>query len=419
VAAIQTAAAAAGLTVTGVTADSLTVTWDSTDPTSFNVDLTAFDDNLQDSGETLTLTLSDPQVAAGDATLVTTETAATLTITDSDQANILNGTLITNTNVQDQGVILTFVDQATPQDSYARLFLLDAQGQEGNVNTDTGFNIDTDEQYTVSVEHATGTKAIITDMTLEGVTIVGSGNVQLDSDAEGKPFAFTSVITPSNSLDQPVTYSTDGDVKVGGSIDTTNDLTDPSSTAVNYLWGGSDTDTLTGGSGIDILNGGTGSDSLNGGAGNDILVYDPADSNVDGGTGFDTLRIDQGALSLFNGGDGLVDLNSTNLHHIESLLITDDAASDPNIGTTLTLTAQDVFNLTDGNDNPYVLYVNGNDGDTINLSGDSTAVSGWTDTGNMDSTGHFHVYTAMYGATQVTLLVEDGANTINVLGTNP
>jgi Ca2+-binding RTX toxin-like protein len=232
----------------------------------------------------------------------------------------------------------------------------------------------------------------------------------LDSVAEGKPFAFTSVITPSHTLDQPITYSTDGDVKVGGSIDTTNDLSDPSPSAVNYLWGGSDADTLTGGNGIDILNGGTGGDTLNGGAGNDVLVYDPADTSVDGGAGFDTLRIDQGALYLFNNPsatEGVVDLNSANLHNLESLLITDDATSDPGKGTRLVLTAEDVFNMASDN----VLYVNGNDGDTVDLRTGDT----WTDTHTMDSTGQFHVYTAIYSGTPVTLLVEDGANTINVL----
>ena len=84
VAAINAAATAADLTVSNVTATSLTITWDGTDDAAFNVNLTAFNDALKDSGETLTLTLSAPTVTEGDASLVGGQSAATLTILDND-----------------------------------------------------------------------------------------------------------------------------------------------------------------------------------------------------------------------------------------------------------------------------------------------------------------------------------------------
>src|SRR6185503_1645031 len=86
VAAIQTAATGAGMTVSGVTGDSLTVTWDSADPASFNVNLTAFNDALLDSPENIVLTLSTPVVAEGTATLVAGDESAQPTITDNDVA---------------------------------------------------------------------------------------------------------------------------------------------------------------------------------------------------------------------------------------------------------------------------------------------------------------------------------------------
>jgi Ca2+-binding RTX toxin-like protein len=57
------------------------------------------------------------------------------------------------------------------------------------------------------------------------------------------------------------------------------------------LTGGAAADVLVGGAGNDLLNGGAGADVLIGGAGDDVFLFDPADRRVDGGTGFDTLRV--------------------------------------------------------------------------------------------------------------------------------
>ncbi|MDR6530762.1 Ca2+-binding RTX toxin-like protein [Caulobacter rhizosphaerae] len=72
----------------------------------------------------------------------------------------------------------------------------------------------------------------------------------------------------------------------------------------NSLTGGSGADTLMGGAGSDILKGGLGGDVLDGGAGvdqvrgeggDDRIVYDAADTVIDGGAGRDTLVLNTAA----------------------------------------------------------------------------------------------------------------------------
>jgi Ca2+-binding RTX toxin-like protein len=76
------------------------------------------------------------------------------------------------------------------------------------------------------------------------------------------------------------------------------------SAADNRLIGGAYADLLTGGGGADILSGGAGADSLDGGtgsdqqrgeAGDDRIVYDAADTVIDGGAGRDTLILNTAA----------------------------------------------------------------------------------------------------------------------------
>ncbi len=73
----------------------------------------------------------------------------------------------------------------------------------------------------------------------------------------------------------------------------------------NKLVGGAFADTLMGGGGFDVLNGGAGADFLDGGgdadqlrgeAGDDRVVYDAADTVVDGGAGRDTLVLKAAAV---------------------------------------------------------------------------------------------------------------------------
>ena len=69
------------------------------------------------------------------------------------------------------------------------------------------------------------------------------------------------------------------------------------------LTGGAGDDSLTGGAGNDILTGGAGSDTMQGGDNDDTVVMDAGDfqSNVNGGSGRDTLVLENGARFNTNG----------------------------------------------------------------------------------------------------------------------
>src|SRR5258706_229111 len=69
-----------------IAGDTVTVTWGASDPASFNVNLTAFNDDLLDSPENIVLTLTTPTVTEGTATLVAGDESAQLNITDNDVA---------------------------------------------------------------------------------------------------------------------------------------------------------------------------------------------------------------------------------------------------------------------------------------------------------------------------------------------
>ena len=66
--------------------------------------------------------------------------------------------------------------------------------------------------------------------------------------------------------------------------------------------------------------GGATNDSLSGLGGNDVLVYDAADTRLDGGAGFDTLRIAGGGVTL-----ALRDIDDTRLVHIEHIDLAGDS----------------------------------------------------------------------------------------------
>ena len=323
-------------------------------------------------------------------------------INDVQGPSILDVTMITNTNNQVQPVILTFVDQTEPWNAFARLFPLGAQGQQGTFTPDTGFAIDTTHNFSVSLEAASSTtKVLLTDFSIEGVPIFGQatgggggtqGLILDDTVAGSDRTAITAVINPdSPPATQPMTLSTDGDAAVNTPVDGGGGI-------VNYLYGASGSDVLTGSNDVDFLNGGPGSDTLLGNGGNDILVFDPADvgvNSINGGAGTDVLRIDQGALALFNGGatvsDGGLTVADVDLrgnlaiHDIEVLLITDDANGDATKGTRLDIDVADVFNMTAGTNvsATRTLYVDGNEGDVLDIG------SGWIDAGVVDGYHNF------------------------------
>jgi Ca2+-binding RTX toxin-like protein len=167
----------------------------------------------------------------------------------------------------------------------------------------------------------------------------------------------------------------------------------------DILAGLSGNDTLDGGTGNDTLIGGLGDDLLLGGEGDDLLIGGMRDT-IDGGTGFDTFRLEDniGLGSTF-------DLSAMNdagrITSIERIDITGDA-DDAN---TLTLRAEDVFEVSGGS-----LYVDGDAGDTVTTIG-----AGWTqEAGDVSFDGRtYHHYTALYDAQTVNLYVETGVAYLN------
>ncbi len=311
--------------------------------------------------------------------------ASTVATAGVPATRILNGDFITNTNVNNQQLLITFVSAANFLLASSQIYSLDIQGQEGSVAQDVGFNIDGDQQYLLSVEAAVNPKVILTDFSLENTTLLDQGNLQFelnDKAAGADQTAYTWIMTPDNvAPDQDFTASNDGTVAA-------ETITDATPTVFHYVYGAGGADTVNGSAGADVLNGGASGDKLNGLGGNDILVYDPADT-IDGGTGDDLLRIDQGAIAITKHQDGslpgaptaletTVDLSGKNITNIEGILITTEGAPDAALGTTIQLKAADVlaYSATD------VLYVIGQDGDKVQLLDKANWVDGDADAGN-------------------------------------
>ncbi|MBU4593999.1 MAG: hypothetical protein KKD96_05810, partial [Proteobacteria bacterium] len=175
------------------------------------------------------------------------------------------------------------------------------------------------------------------------------------------------------------------------------------------LLGGSDNDTIDGGAGNDSIDGGTGNDLLIGGAGidtiqggtGDDLIHGGADDVVDGGEGFDTFRLEDniGIGSTF---DLSVMNDAGRITGIERIDITGDA-DDAN---TLTLRAEDVFEVSGGS-----LYVDGDAGDSVTTIG-----AGWTqEAGDVSFGGQtYHHYTSTYSSQTIDLYVDTAVAYQNV-----
>ena len=318
-------------------------------------------------------------------------------INDVQGPRILNGAIITNTASGSQEMILTFVDVAHPLDAFAQVFVRAEEGQQGAIASDAGFNIDPADQYQIALENPIdGHKVIVTDFNLEGISIEeAAGNIQLEREGtSNKPDGITAIISPTGVTPVTDVDSTDGDQN-------NNNITDAGGGTFNFLYGAEGIDTLAGSGDSDVLNGGAGADVLQAGAGNDILVYDRLDTTIDGGTGFDILRIDDGALynvGAFQGGfavpgiaNATVDLFGKPITNIEAILLTEEDQPDALLGTTLTdgkgtvpttddgLTAADVIAFTGGSINSETLTANtlfviGSEGDKVELQG------AWNDT---------------------------------------
>ena len=97
------------------------------------------------------------------------------------------------------------------------------------------------------------------------------------------------------------------------------------------------------------------------GAGDDTIVFDAADTHIDGGDGTDTLIMSNAVLDFSNITNGTIE-------NIEKLSLNNNEAQK------VSLTLEDVLDMT-GAEN--VLEVTGGEGDTITLD-----VTGWTQDAN-------------------------------------
>lgn len=126
----------------------------------------------------------------------------------------------------------------------------------------------------------------------------------------------------------------------------------------DLIRGGAGDDILIGGDGNDILIDGNGADSFYGGAGDDWIVISDTSSFVyiDGGTGTDTLFLSGSGMTLDLSGISGITINS-----IEKIDLT--GAGD----NALIVEYSDLLVLSESTD---ILYVTGDEGDTVTLSGE-------------------------------------------------
>ena len=138
----------------------------------------------------------------------------------------------------------------------------------------------------------------------------------------------------------------------------------------------------TRGGGNDTIDGGGGDDIIYAQEGDDTIIYDENDSVVDGGSGYDVISIDSGDDIDFSV-LGTDTSDPMPFSDIEELNI-ENGTGDNSISS---LSAQDVLDMTDGDDELAIL---GDNGDSVSFAEGIGGVGGWTYLG---ISGGFHDYT--------------------------
>jgi T1SS-143 domain-containing protein len=168
----------------------------------------------------------------------------------------------------------------------------------------------------------------------------------------------------------------------------------------NNLDGNGGDDTILGGAGNDFIEGGSGTDWLFGESGHDTLLYDGSDK-FDGGTGNDTLRLEQD-----------VDVNAGFVSRMTSIEVIDLALSNGDLGdgdanSANRLSVQDVVDITDNANGG--LFVVGSSNDEVWLNGGQwSAAAGINNNTANDGIpdGNYSHYTGTFNGQTVHLYVD-------------
>jgi hypothetical protein len=177
-----------------VSGNTVTLTWDATDPSSFSVLLTANDDALLDSPETLILTLSDPARSGGTAAIVGGKDQATATIEDVDQDIV-----ISISDTQD-----TISEEAGGSDTFT-ISLSEAMAAGNTVTVDVDFTTGTDAEDADFVTAAQAALQAAADATA-GVSFDGTTLTFTDAFA-GTDLSFTVTAADDDLTDSPETLT--------------------------------------------------------------------------------------------------------------------------------------------------------------------------------------------------------------------
>ncbi|RDD30660.1 hypothetical protein CR161_08045, partial [Prosthecochloris sp. ZM] len=312
-------------------------------------------------------------------------------LADTIPQDPLTGSLSLNLGADEGGYVQSIeVNETTYTYNPAGGGSITASGGDDNSSFDTADNIltvTTDAGAIIKIDMDDGdyeykTPAIFSS---EYDETIGFTLVDGDGDTNSSSLLITNYPLPSAISE---TWTGDG----------TNETWTASSVNA-YLDGQGGDDLLTGSSGTDILKGGDGDDTLDGGAGADVvigghgadtLVYDQDDTVIDGGNGGgnDALILGTGESIDF----GVITDNP--VKNIEEI----DLTVNGNHGL-INLSAQDVLDMTDGDNELYIL------GD----SGDSVSGTGWQADG---SDGDYYVY--VNTTLGVSLYVQDDIGTSNI-----
>ena len=220
-----------------------------------------------------------------------------------------------------------------------------------------------------------------TNLSVDGSYGVFGGVISSTGDINGDGFEDFAVGAPTTDIggnsDVGISY-----VIFGGNF--TNSVTHQAVSSGGSLSGTSGADVMIGSISADQLTGAGGADVLYGGAGIDSLyISDSIFLRVDGGSGYDSLRLDGAGFTL-----DLTTIADTRVRGIEEINLTGSGDN------TLTLDLAEVLGLSDTSN---TLTVSGNAGDTVNVG------SGWFWSGTTTIGGEDYI---RYSQGQATLLVD-------------